>query len=77
MPDELVPPTDRSPALTFEPEEEPTRITCLACGGHHSRNIMGGELHVCDWCTVGTMTPQQVRTWKERAPTPPPPRSEP
>ena len=76
MPDEG-PATDRSPTLMFEPEEPPTRVTCLACGGHHSRLIEGGALHGCDWCTEGTMTAVQVACWKERSPTPPPPRSEP
>jgi hypothetical protein len=52
---------------TFDAAEEITRVTCLVCGGgYYDSYIAVIKPPECVWCTVGTMTPEQVTTWKAR-----------
>ncbi len=50
-------------------EEQPTLVTCLSCGGHHTveSTVRGRyQKHTCRWCTQGAMTAEQVRVWNEQ-----------
>jgi hypothetical protein len=53
----------------FTPEETPTGVTCLACGGDWRKESDDGAKHalsVCNWCLHGFMNKTQVATWKGR-----------
>jgi transcription elongation factor Elf1 len=54
---------------TFTPDEVPTAVTCLACGGNWQTTIQAGSMHstvICRHCDRGSMSPRQVAAWKKR-----------
>lgn len=52
------------------PDERPTLVTCLACGGSYKRVYTNEDgthgTSVCAWCTFGSMTAAQVARWAAR-----------
>lgn len=46
-------------------------VQCHACGGNYSRVVTCEDgrryrTHFCAWCTLGAMTVDQLRAWKNR-----------
>ena len=54
----------------FTPEEEVTRVTCLACGGEYrtlKHTGTGYRMMACRWCLAGSMSAAQVQAWRDRS----------
>jgi hypothetical protein len=59
-----------TPPNSFDPEEQTTGVSCLACGGEyrHIEHKPNGSyvMRACPHCLNGMMTPGQVAKWKSR-----------
>lgn len=60
------PDTLPAPAPPVFGPEEPTGVVCLACGALAQKLVSSGVRNDCPHCTDGVMTPEQIRSWKER-----------
>jgi hypothetical protein len=69
MPPEDKKPPHGVPDKDFSTSEEPTLVSCFACGGEWQTKLASDD-HltyknvVCAWCVNGSMTAKQIVKWR-------------